>query len=188
MRLAIVDNRDSFIWNLVHLAAGLGVEVELFEARTTTLADLRRNRPEALLVGPGPGHPAQAGLSLELFDAFPGLPILGVCLGHQALAVARGARITRSPELAHGRPVEVVHDGSGLFAGLPSPFLAGRYHSLSVADEGLPANLEVLARSPLGEILAMADRERPHFGVQFHPESQLAENGAELLGNFLALR
>ena len=186
MRLAIVDNRDSFIWNLLHLAAGLGAEVRLFEAELTSVDDLRSYRPESLLIGPGPGHPSQARLSLALFEAFADLPILGVCLGHQALALARGATITSSPELAHGRPVEVVHTGRGLFAGLPSPFRAGRYHSLAVAEAGLPACLEVTARSLRGEVLALRDRERPHVGVQFHPESHLAECGAALLANFFA--
>jgi anthranilate synthase/aminodeoxychorismate synthase-like glutamine amidotransferase len=184
MRLSILDNRDSFVWNLVHLAAGLGVEVELLEARTTSLAPLAASPPEVLLIGPGPGPPSAATLSLALFEALPRVPILGVCLGHQALALARGATIESTPKLAHGRPVELQHDGTGLFEGLPRPAFAGRYHSLTVCPSGLPSTLEVIARSPEGEVLALADRERPHFGVQFHPESILSNCGHELLANF----
>ena len=187
MRLTILDNRDSFVWNLVQLATGLGIEVDLRAAQSTRLEELVDRPPDALLIGPGPGHPREARLSIELFGALPELPILGICLGHQALALAHGAAIAGSPELAHGRPIEVHHDASGLFRGLPQPATAGRYHSLTVVEASLPKGLTVTARSPAKEVLALADRTRPHFGLQFHPESILADCGPALLRNFLAL-
>ncbi len=187
MVLALLDNRDSFTWNLVQLLGELGAEVHVLERERHGLADLLALSPSRVLVGPGPGHPRDAGLSRSIFDALPDLPVLGVCLGHQALAVGLGATIGTTPELAHGRPVEVLHQGTGLFAGLPSPFEAGRYHSLTVVECSLPAELEVTARSAAGEVLAIAHRTRPHLGVQFHPESILCPEGRRLLGNFLAL-
>lgn len=187
MKLTLLDNRDSFVWNLFHLAKSAGAEVELHEARTARLKDFTAAPPEALLIGPGPGHPREAELSRQLFRALPGTTMLGVCLGHQALALAHGASITASPELAHGRPVEVHHEGSGLFRGLSSPCLAGRYHSLTVDPASLPESLSPLAVSPTGELLAIAHRTRPHFGVQFHPESILSDCGPALLTNFLEL-
>ena len=138
MPLALLDNRDSFTWNLVQALAGLGQEVRVLERETATLMDFQGLRPERIVVGPGPGHPCDADLARALFEAFPTTPMLGVCLGHQALALAAGAVIGGSPELAHGRPVEVVHAGQGLFRGLPSPFAAGRYHSLCVLEDDLP--------------------------------------------------
>ncbi|MDF1798032.1 MAG: aminodeoxychorismate/anthranilate synthase component II [Planctomycetota bacterium] len=187
MALALLDNRDSFTWNLVQALAGLGQEVRVLERATATLADFQELAPERIVVGPGPGHPRDATLSQALFAAFPGTPMLGVCLGHQALALAAGATIGGSPELAHGRPVEVLHHDAGIFRGLPSPFEAGRYHSLCVVEDGLPPELEVTARSPLGEVLALRHRAHPHVSVQFHPESILCDQGPALLANFLGL-
>jgi len=187
MKLTILDNRDSFVWNLVHLAAALGVEVELLEARTTALKDLTNPPPAALLIGPGPGHARDARLSQELFRALPKTPILGVCLGHQALALAHGATIGPAPELAHGRPIEVHHNQTALFRGLPNPTRAGRYNSLTVEPASLPQTLTITATSQAGEVLGLAATASPHFGVQFHPESILSDCGPQLLGNFLAL-
>ena len=187
MVLALVDNRDSFTWNLVQACAALGAEVRVLERARHGLADLLALDPARVLVGPGPGHPRDADLALAIFAALPDRPVLGVCLGHQALGLGLGAEVATTPELAHGRPVEVHHDGTGLFAGLPAPFPAGRYHSLTLVEASLPAELAVTARSPAGEVLAVAHRTRPHLGVQFHPESILCPDGPRLLANFLAL-
>jgi len=186
MPLALLDNRDSFTWNLVQLLGELGAEVVVLERERHELDDVLALEPTAVVVGPGPGHPADADLSRAIFQALPTVPVLGVCLGHQALALGLGAEIATTPELAHGRPVEALHDGTGLFAGLPSPFVAGRYHSLTVVEATLPEELEVTARSAVGEVLGIAHRTRPHLGVQFHPESILCPEGRTLLANFLA--
>jgi anthranilate synthase/aminodeoxychorismate synthase-like glutamine amidotransferase len=183
--LAFLDNRDSFTWNLVQGLRSLGETIRVLESGRVNLADFEALSPNRILIGPGPGHPRDAELSLALFEAFPRTPILGVCLGHQALAVAAGGTIGRTPELAHGRPIEVHHHAEGLFQGLPTPVPMGRYHSLTVLEEGLPEELEITARSPIGEVLSIAHKSRPHFGVQFHPESILSEHGQLLLANFL---
>ena len=202
MRLAILDNRDSFIWNIVHLAHACGADVRLFDAQgrarfdTRTgalapaapdpacapLAALQAYAPDALIVGPGPGHPDAATLAFDVFRAFPDHPVLGICLGHQVLGRLHGASIVRSQELGHGRPLQIHHDGSGLFRNLPSPCTAGRYHSLCVAE--VPPTLVGNARSPGGELLALADPKRPHTGIQFHPESLLSDCGAQLVTTF----
>jgi len=200
MRLALLDNRDSFVWNLVHLAHQRGADVRLFgptghalfdtregplepASRAPGLAALEAFAPDAVLVGPGPGHPDAATLARAVFERFTDRPVLGVCLGHQVLARLHGAGIARSEELGHGRPVRIAHDGSGLFAGLDQQATAARYHSLCAVD--VPGPLRVTARSPGGEVLAVAHRTHPHCGVQFHPESLLASCGARLMDNFL---
>lgn len=201
MRLAILDNRDSFLWNIVHLAHAGGADVQVFDrfgsrvdkarptapapATTPTLATIQAWSPDALIVGPGPGHPDAATLSFDVFRAFPDKPVLGICLGHQVLARLHGGAVGRSQELGHGRPLEVHHDAAGLFAGLHTPCTAGRYHSLCVT--AAPGTLTVTARSPGGEILGLQDPARPHMSVQFHPESQLSDCGPALLANFCAL-
>lgn len=199
MRLAILDNRDSFIWNIVHLAHACGADVRLFDAQGRARFDTRTGAlppsdadagiqalqafaPDALIVGPGPGHPDAATLSFDVFRHFPSHPVLGICLGHQVLGRLHGAPIARSQELGHGRPLDIHHDGTGLFRGLPSPCRAGRYHSLCVAQA--PPSLVATAHSTGGELLALADPERPHAGVQFHPESLLADCGAQLITTF----
>jgi anthranilate synthase/aminodeoxychorismate synthase-like glutamine amidotransferase len=185
MRLAILDNRDSFIWNIVHLAHQSGADVRLFDGESDDLAAVQSHCPDAVIVGPGPGHPDQSRLSFELFRAYPDLPVLGICLGHQVLARLHGATIARSKELGHGRAIDIHHAGAGLFQGVPDPCHGGRYHSLCVTE--LPATLLATAHSLGGELMAIADPVRPHFGVQFHPESLLADCGAQLLANFFAL-
>ena len=185
--LALIDNRDSFTWNLVQGLEALGMEVRVFEAGTATFRDFTELQASHILVGPGPGHPREAKLSLELFNGLPSTPILGVCLGHQALALAAGAAICGTPELAHGQPIGVHHNGTGLFRGLETPVHMGRYHSLTVARESVPTRLQITATSNQGEVLAIAHRTRPHYGVQFHPESILSEGGQGLLLNFLEL-
>jgi anthranilate synthase/aminodeoxychorismate synthase-like glutamine amidotransferase len=151
-----------------------------------TVDAARALSPDFIVISPGPGVPRDAGISIELIRALgPTVPILGVCLGHQAIAEAFGGVITRAPELMHGKASDIHHDGRGVFAGLPSPFSAIRYHSLCAAPESVPDALEVTARTKTGVIMAVKHREYPVYGVQFHPESILSENGKDLLANFL---
>jgi para-aminobenzoate synthetase component 2 len=185
-RVAVVDNRDSFVHILAGYLADLGAEVVQRPAQgldvTGILADA-----DAVLVSPGPGHPVDAGASIAMVRAAGerGIPLLGVCLGHQALAVAFGARVTRAPELLHGITSRIHHDGRGVFAGLADGFTATRYHSLAVDPDSLPDELVVTARSESGVIMGIAHRTAPLTGVQFHPESVLTDAGHALLGTWL---
>ncbi len=185
--IVVLDNRDSFVFNLARHLRLLGVPVAVVPAHRVGVADLRRLRPRGLVISPGPCTPAEAGCSLEAVRAFRGsLPILGVCLGHQAIAAALGGRIVRAPPV-HGRTSDILHDGVNLFAGIPSPLVAGRYHSLVVDPGSLPAGLVVTARDEAGTIMAIADERHALHGVQFHPESILTRHGFRLLANFLDL-
>jgi anthranilate synthase/aminodeoxychorismate synthase-like glutamine amidotransferase len=185
--IVVLDNRDSFVFNLARHLRLLGVPVAVVPAHTTSVADLRRLRPAALVISPGPCTPAEAGCSLDAVREFRGrLPILGVCLGHQAIAAALGGRIVRATPV-HGRTSEILHDSINLFAGIPSPMTAGRYHSLVVDPGSLPACLTVTARDEAGTIMAIADEPHAIHGVQFHPESILTRHGFRLLANFLDL-
>jgi anthranilate synthase/aminodeoxychorismate synthase-like glutamine amidotransferase len=184
--LLLLDNRDSFTFNLAQAFEALGERVEVRAASRSTLAGLARLRPRRLVIGPGPGRPESAVLALAALRRFaPELPTLGVCLGFQAIGLAFGAGIARAQEPVHGRAVRVEHDGRGLFAGLPSPLRFTRYNSLAVRAEGLPACLAVSARAEDGELMGLRHRAWPLEGVQFHPESVLSERGLELLANFL---
>jgi anthranilate synthase/aminodeoxychorismate synthase-like glutamine amidotransferase len=186
-RLLVIDNYDSFTYNLVQAFAELGAEVEVCRNDTLTAADALARRPSHLLISPGPGRPEDGGVTLSLIEAALGrLPILGVCLGHQALAVACGGRVVAAKALMHGKSSLVTHDGQGLFVGLPQPVQVGRYHSLAVEESSLPVSLEVTARSPDGEIMGIRHRAVAAFGVQFHPESVLCPDGPALMRNFLA--
>ena len=183
--MLVIDNHDSFTYNLVQYLGELGAEVEVVRNDKATVAELLERKPDRLVISPGPCTPAEAGIAIEAARRFPeaGIPTLGVCLGHQALVEAFGGRTIRG-EPIHGKDAEVEHDGSGLFAGLPSPLTAGRYHSL-VADPELPDELEQTATA--GEVvMAVRHRELPATGVQFHPESVLTPEGKQLLANFLA--
>jgi anthranilate synthase/aminodeoxychorismate synthase-like glutamine amidotransferase len=185
--IVVLDNRDSFVFNLARHLRLLGVPVAVVPAHTTSVADLRRLRPAALVISPGPCTPAEAGCSLDAVRELRGrLPILGVCLGHQAIAAALGGRIVRATPV-HGRTSEILHDSINLFAGIPSPMTAGRYHSLVVDPGSLPACLTVTARDEAGTIMAIADEPHAIHGVQFHPESILTRHGFRLLANFLDL-
>jgi anthranilate synthase/aminodeoxychorismate synthase-like glutamine amidotransferase len=185
--LLVVDNRDSFTWNLVQLLGELGARVRVERSSELDLESVLGVGPERVLVGPGPGSPGRAGASEELVRGLAGrVPVLGVCLGHQAIATAWGGRVVRSERLLHGRTEEIHHDGRGVFEGLPLPFRATRYHSLTVDEGELPDELEVSARSDAGEVMGLRHREHAVEGVQFHPESILSESGRELLANFLA--
>ena len=183
--VALLDNRDSFVWNLAQALLALGAEVQVERSDRLDLAGLAALAPRALVLSPGPGRPEDAGITVAAIRAWSGrVPSLGVCLGHQAIGHAFGARVVRTDPV-HGRCTEVRHDGSPLFAGIPSPFAACRYHSLAVAAQDLPADLAPLATSD-GVLMALRHRRDPTFGVQFHPESILTEHGHALLRNFLA--
>ena len=185
-RLVVLDNYDSFTWNLVQYLGELGAEVEVFRNDEVDVPGLRALLPEGLVISPGPCTPTEAGVSLEAIRALAGeLPILGVCLGHQAIGQAFGGRVVRNRRIVHGKASPVLHRGSGLYSGLPSPFLAGRYHSLVVERRSLPAELRVTAWTREGEIMGLAHRRLEVEGVQFHPESVLTEHGKTLLANWL---
>jgi anthranilate synthase/aminodeoxychorismate synthase-like glutamine amidotransferase len=187
-RLLLIDNYDSFTYNLVQAFLMLGAEVDVRrndEISTTEALALRHTH---LVISPGPGTPRDAGVSLAMIEAFAGrVPIFGVCLGHQSLVEAFGGRVVRAGRLMHGKVSPVQHDGRGLFANLPQDFAAGRYHSLIAEPASFPDVLEVTARTPEGEIMGLRHRTLPIEGVQFHPESVLTPLGPELMGNFLRL-
>jgi para-aminobenzoate synthetase component II len=187
--LLVVDNYDSFTYNLVQYLGELGAEMRVFRNDEITVDEIETSiKPERILISPGPGTPDSAGITLETIARFAGkVPILGVCLGHQAIGQHFGGKVSRAPEPVHGKPVVVHHDGRSIFAGLPQDFNAGRYHSLIVEREGMPEDLEISAESPDGLVMGLRHRELPIEGVQFHPESILTEHGREMLGNFLKM-
>ena len=183
----IVDNYDSFTYNLVQALGKLDPDVIVARNDRFDPAEIADSKPDAIVISPGPGRPESAGRTIEtiLLAEDRGIPLLGVCLGHQAIAAAHGGVVERAPAPRHGKSSSVRHGSRGIFAGLPNPFEAGRYHSLVVREEGLPAELEVTARSEDGLVMALAHRKKPVYGVQFHPESVLTPEGEELLRNFL---
>jgi anthranilate synthase component 2 len=186
--ILVIDNYDSFTYNLVHYLNELGADTRVVRNDAISAADAFASRPEAILLSPGPCTPNEAGICLELVGGAPkDLPILGVCLGHQAIGQAFGGEVVRAKSLMHGKTSPIHHTGEGLFEGLANPFTATRYHSLSVPRETLPKTLQVTAWTDDGEIMGMRHQERPVFGVQFHPESIATEGGHDLLANFLDL-
>lgn len=186
--ILVVDNYDSFTWNLVHYLAELGAETRVVRNDDLTAAEAWALKPEAVLLSPGPCTPNEAGICLAILDTAPlDMPIFGVCLGHQAMGQAFGGEVIRAKALMHGKTSPIEHQGRSVFTGLPSPFTATRYHSLAVRRETLPEVLEVTAWTADGEIMGLAHRTRPIHGVQFHPESIATEHGHDLLANFLGL-
>ena len=186
--LLILDNYDSFTYNLVQNFGELGCEPVVRRNDAISLDEIAKLKPTHICISPGPGRPAEAGISEEVVRRFaPSVPLLGVCLGHQCIAEVFGGQVVHAERLMHGKTSEIHHDGSGVFAGLPNPFSATRYHSLIVAPETLPDELAVTAKTAEGEIMGLQHREFPLHGVQFHPESILTAQGKKLLANFLAL-
>lgn len=185
-RVLLIDNYDSFTFNLVQYLGELGAQVEVFRNDAIDLGGIRGRRPDGLVISPGPCTPRDAGITLEAIGALAGsVPIFGVCLGHQAIGEAFGGRVIRNVRVVHGKASPVRHKGTGVFAGLPSPFLAGRYHSLVVERKSLPRCLEVTAQTDEGEVMGLRHRTLAVEGVQFHPESILTEHGKALLENWL---
>jgi len=184
--LLVIDNYDSFTYNLVQYLGELGADMTVIRNDEMTVDEIDGLKPEKILISPGPGTPDDAGISLSALQRFAGrIPILGVCLGHQAIGQHFGGKVVRAPEPVHGKPVEVHHDGKTIFGGVDQNFNAGRYHSLIVERESLPDCLEVSAESPDGLIMGLRHKTEKIEGVQFHPESILTEGGKKLLQNFL---
>jgi anthranilate synthase/aminodeoxychorismate synthase-like glutamine amidotransferase len=187
--LLVIDNYDSFTYNLVQYLGELGAEMKVLRNDEITVDAIEADlKPERILISPGPGTPDSAGITLDVIERFAGkLPILGVCLGHQAIGQHFGGKVSRAPEPVHGKPVEITHDGRSIFQGLPDKFNAGRYHSLIVERKSMPESLEISAESPDGLVMGLRHKELPIEGVQFHPESILTEHGKKMLANFLSL-
>jgi len=187
-RVLIIDNYDSFTYNLVQAFEALGAEVRVHLHDALTAKEALASSPTHVVISPGPGRPENAGISMQVIAASLGkLPLLGVCLGHQALAQALGGRVVSATRVVHGKSSPVTHDGRTIFEGLPNPFDAGRYHSLAVAREGLPGDLAISATTADGEIMGLRHRSGLAEGVQFHPESILTRDGTRLLANFLCI-
>ena len=194
-RVLVIDNYDSFTFNLVQRLGELGAQVDVLRNDARSAAEIVAGRPDRVVISPGPCTPNEAGICLELISRLCGLngfarperrvPILGVCLGHQSIGQAFGGKVVRAPEPVHGKPEEILHDGSALFRGAPKPLRGGRYHSLVVDGRTLPHDLKVSARTRDGIVMGLRHRTMPVFGVQFHPESILTPDGQTLLGNFL---
>jgi anthranilate synthase component 2 len=186
MSILLLDNYDSFTYNLLHYLAELGAETEVVRNDALTLDEIRRKKPDGILISPGPGRPEDAGICPDVIrELGTDFPIFGVCLGHQAIGMVFGGTVKRAPEPMHGKTSEMIHQGKGLFAGLPSPFTATRYHSLIVDRQGFPDALEITAETQDGLIMGLQHSELPIHGVQFHPESIASEHGHDLLRNFL---
>ena len=187
--ILVVDNYDSVTWNLVHYLGELGARVKVVRNDALSAAEALASGATAILISPGPGRPDQAGISLDLVGACAeaGMPLLGICLGHQAIGQHFGAQLVRAGRVMHGKTSRVDHDGSGLFSGLPNPVTAARYHSLTLAPDSIPDCLRVTARAEDGTVQGLSHRSLPIHSVQFHPESVASEKGHELLANFLAL-
>ena len=186
--ILVIDNYDSFTFNLVQYLGELGAEMEVWRNDRITLDEIADKAPERIVISPGPCTPAEAGVSVSLIQRFSGqTPILGVCLGHQSIGEAFGGDVVRAPYLMHGKTSRIHHDGEGVFRGVPQDFTATRYHSLIVRKETLPQPLAITAETDDGLIMGLRHREHPTFGVQFHPESILTGDGKKLLANFLCL-
>jgi anthranilate synthase/aminodeoxychorismate synthase-like glutamine amidotransferase len=186
--LLVIDNYDSFTYNLVQYFGELGADPQVKRNDAITPEEVERIKPSKIVISPGPGTPADAGISMELIRRFGAkVPLLGVCLGHQCIGEVYGGKVVRAGRLMHGKTSPIQHDGKGVFAQLPNPFEATRYHSLIVEAESVPSCLEVCAKTAEGEIMGLRHRQNPVHGVQFHPESILSKEGKDLLANFLKM-
>ncbi|MFD3270968.1 aminodeoxychorismate/anthranilate synthase component II [Paenibacillus dendritiformis] len=186
--ILVIDNYDSFTYNLVQYLGELGEEVQVYRNDEIDIAGIERLQPDHLLLSPGPCTPNEAGITLQVMEHFAGsIPILGVCLGHQAIGQAFGGEVVRAGRLMHGKTSPILHQGESIFAGLPNPFTATRYHSLIVDRASLPACLAITAETAEGEIMGLQHKEYPIVGVQFHPESIISEHGHQMLRNFLSM-
>ncbi|WP_374015899.1 aminodeoxychorismate/anthranilate synthase component II [Paenibacillus thiaminolyticus] len=186
--ILVIDNYDSFTYNLVQYLGELGEEVQVCRNDEIDIAGIERLQPDHLLLSPGPCTPNEAGITLQVIEHFAGsIPILGVCLGHQAIGQAFGGEVVRAERLMHGKTSPIIHQGESIFAGLPNPFTATRYHSLIVDRASLPACLAITAETAEGEIMGLQHKEYPIVGVQFHPESIISEHGHQMLRNFLSM-
>jgi para-aminobenzoate synthetase component 2 len=186
--ILMIDNYDSFTYNLVQYLGILGADVKVRRNDHVTLEEIDTMAPERLVISPGPGIPQTSGIIVPLIQRFyQQVPILGVCLGHQAVAVALGGKVVRAGRLMHGKVSEIRHDGQGVFHDIPDPFTATRYHSLAVEEESLPSSLQITARAEDGEIMGVRHKDYPVHGIQFHPESILTDEGMRILENFLNL-
>ena len=186
--LLVIDNYDSFTYNLVQYFGELGADPQVKRNDAITIEELEKMRPAKIVISPGPGTPADAGISMEVIRRLgPKIPILGVCLGHQSIGEVYGGKVVRAERSMHGKTSPIRHDGKGVFAQLPNPFEATRYHSLIVERDSIPNCLEVSAETAEGEIMGLRHREYPVHGVQFHPESILSKEGKDLLANFLRI-
>jgi len=186
--LLVIDNYDSFTYNLVQYFGELGADPQVKRNDAITPEEVEKMKPQKIVISPGPGRPEEAGISMELIRKFGGkVPILGVCLGHQCMGEVYGGKVVRAGRLMHGKTSPIQHDGKGVFQGLPNPFEATRYHSLIVEKNSVPSCLEVCAETAEGEIMGLRHREYPVHGVQFHPESILSKEGKNLLANFLKI-
>jgi anthranilate synthase/aminodeoxychorismate synthase-like glutamine amidotransferase len=186
--LLVIDNYDSFTYNLVQYLGELGADMKVFRNDQITLDEIKKLQPDRILISPGPGYPKDAGVSIAVIKEFGGkVPILGVCLGHQAIGEAFGGKVVQAKRFMHGKTSKIFHDGKGVFKGLPNPFEATRYHSLLVEKTSLPASLEISAWTKEDEIMGLRHKELKIEGVQFHPESILTSEGKKLLKNFLQM-
>jgi len=184
--ILVIDNYDSFTYNLVQYLGEMGADIQVVRNDELTVAEILKKKPDHILISPGPCSPKEAGVSVEVIQGLAGkIPILGVCLGHQSIGYAFGGNIIRAKKLMHGKTSQITHDGKGVFQGLPNPFKATRYHSLVIERQTLPADLLVTATSEDGEIMGVRHKSLPVEGVQFHPESILTESGKALLHNFI---
>lgn len=184
--ILMIDNYDSFTYNLVQYVGELGEELQVYRNDKITIEEIERLAPDYLMISPGPCTPNEAGISMDVIRYFAGkIPILGVCLGHQSIGQVFGGKVVRAQRLMHGKTSDVFHDGQTIFRDIPSPYTAARYHSLLIEEGSLPEELEVTARTADGEIMAVRHRDYPIEGVQFHPESIITQHGKQLLKNFL---
>jgi para-aminobenzoate synthetase component II len=184
--ILMIDNYDSFTYNLVQYIGSLGVEIDVRRNDKISIDEIRQLCPDKIVISPGPGYPNEAGLSLEIIKQFHNTtPILGVCLGHQCIGESFGGKVVPAKELVHGKASDIIHDGKGIFKDLPNPLNAGRYHSLVVAENTLPSCLEITAKTKDGHLMGIRHKEYPTEGVQFHPESILTDKGIDLMSNFI---